>query len=86
MKKRVYDDDDGRVVADMSVVERPPLLLPRLRRRPGAEQEQAPDQPLLSREDRRAVVLGSLSAVLAIGLVFLAAAALVIGVMLLLWD
>ena len=85
MKKRVYDDDDGRTVADMSGIERPPLLLPRFRRKDKDEEEQTPDGPELSREDRRAVLAGSIGAVLVIALIFLAAAALVIGLMLTVW-
>ena len=85
MKKRVYDDDDGRTVADMSGIERPPLLLPRFRRKDKDEEGQRSDGPELSPEDRRAVLVGSIGAVLVIALIFLAAAALVIGLMLTVW-
>ena len=86
MKKRVYDDDDGRTVADMSGIERQPLLLPRFRRkqRDGEEDAPAPEEEW-SREDRRAVILGSIGAVLLIGVVFLAAAAAVIALLLTVW-
>ena len=85
MKKRVYDDDDGRTVADMSGIERQPLLLPRFRRKDKAAEEPETDGLGWSREERRAVVLGSIGAVLVIAFVFLAAAALVIGLMLTVW-
>ena len=67
----------------MSGIERPPLLLPRFRRKDKAADKA--DGPDWSREDRRAVVLGSIGAVLVIAFVFLAAAALVIGLMLTVW-
>ena len=30
-EKKIYSDDDGRVIADMSGIERQPLVLPRLK-------------------------------------------------------
>ena len=33
MKNRTYDDDDGRVIADMSDLRRQPMVLPRLSKR-----------------------------------------------------
>ena len=89
MKKRVYDDDDGRTVADMSGIERQPLLLPRFRRRQrdgeGPDTDAPASEDEWSREDRRAVLVGSIGAVLLIGVVFLAAAAAVIALMLTVW-
>ena len=88
MKKRVYDDDDGRTVADMSGIERQPLLLPRFHRkdRDGEEQaDAAAPEEEWSREDRRAVIFGSIGAVLLIGVIFLAAAAAVIALLLTVW-
>ncbi|MBR5428973.1 MAG: hypothetical protein IK116_00430 [Firmicutes bacterium] len=77
MKKREYDDDDGRTVADMSGIERQPLLLPRFRRR----REKQLSSAGWGREERRAVLLGAMSASLAIALVFIAAGAVVIGIL-----
>ena len=42
MQQRNYDDDDGRVVADMSGLERQPMLLPR---RPKRKKENAAATP-----------------------------------------
>ena len=76
-KKKTYDDDDGRTVVDMSEVDPMPVLLPRFRRRkdePTSEHE-------MSKEDRRAVMLGAIGAVLLIGGVFIVAGAIVIFLM-----
>ena len=85
-----YDDDDGRTVADMSGIERQPLLLPRLprKRRDAAppEEAQTEPQPAWSKEDRRALISGALGAALLIGAIFVAAGALVIAFLLLLWK
>ena len=78
-KKKNYDDDDGRTIVDMSDVDPMPMLLPRFRRKEKAQSE-------MSKEDRRAVLLGSIGAVLLIGAVFVAAAAIVIWVMTLVWH
>ncbi len=74
-----YGDDDGRTIVDMSDVDPMPMLLPRFRRKEKAQSE-------MSKEDRRAVLLGSIGAVLLIGAVFVAAAAIVIWVMTLVWH
>lgn len=79
MRKKTYDDDDGRVVADMSGVEHQPLLIPRFRRRDDAEA--SPEQQPMSREDRNVILRGAIGASLLIGGVFIAAGALVIWIM-----
>ena len=79
-KKRTYDDDDGRTIVDMSEVDPMPMLLPRFRRK------EQPSENEMSKEDRRAVLLGSIGAVLLIGAIFIAAAALVIFVMTQIWK
>ena len=78
MSKKVYDDDDGRVVADMSGVEHQPLLIPRFRRKdePEAQSEQS-----MSREDRNVILRSAIGASLLIGGVFIAAGALVIWIL-----
>ena len=81
-KKKTYDDDDGRTVVDMSEVDPMPVLLPRFRRRkdePTSEHE-------MSKEDRRAVMLGAIGAVLLIGGVFIVAGAIVIFLMTKIWS
>ncbi len=93
-EKRKYEDDDGRIVADMSGLSSPSMggwLPPR---RPGREKAQAQlqedehpleDQPLTWRE-RLWCTLGALGASLLIGLAFLVGLGLVILLLLLLWS
>ncbi|MBQ3262177.1 MAG: hypothetical protein IJH52_03305 [Oscillospiraceae bacterium] len=81
-KNKTYDDDDGRTVVDMSEVDPMPVLLPRFRRRkdePTSEHE-------MSKEDRRAVMLGAIGAVLLIGGIFIVAGAIVIFLMTKIWS
>lgn len=95
--ERIYEDDDGRTVADMSGIEPQPMLIPRIRKRrdradfrePGAPA--ANDRPWdtsgeLSREERNAAIGGALKAGLLIGGVFLIAGALAILAMQALWS
>ena len=82
MKKNHDFEDDGRTVVDMSEVDPMPVLLPRFRRRkdePTSEHE-------MSKEDRRAVMLGAIGAVLLIGGVFIVAGAIVIFLMTKIWS
>ena len=84
--------DDGRRIADMSAIERPRLLVPGRR---GKEEEELRDEEsllsrpkpeeLMSKEDRRAYLLGAMGAALVIGLIFVGAAAVVILLMLRFW-
>ncbi len=82
-KKRNYEDDDGRVIADMSDLELPNLWRIRRpsRRRPelSAEEPTEPDRPWedgngLSSEDRRIYIFAALKAALLIAGVFIAGA------------
>ena len=82
MQKKQYDDDDGRTIVDMSEVDPMPLLLPRFRR---LRDDEARQEQQMSRDDRRAVLMGSIGAVLLIGGIFIAAAAIVIFVMTKIW-
>lgn len=88
-KKRVYDDDDGHTIADMSGVERQPIFLPRLPRRefpkPPAQQrppetEERPwEETELTPEEKRWYILGALKAALLIALAFAAGLGLIVG-------
>ena len=88
MGKREYDDDDGRVVADMSDVERMPLVIPRIDRDKGSGADmsrqsssasaQSSDQVTLDNEERRAMIKGAVSAALLVGGVIAAAFAALI--------
>ena len=82
-KERKYEDDDGRTIVDMSEVDPMPLLLPRFRRR--KDEAEAAQQTEMSRQDRRAVLLGAMGAVLLIGGIFIVAGAIVIFVMTKIW-
>ena len=82
-KKKVYDDDDGRTIVDMSDVDPMPMLLPRFKK---GKQEQSPTSREFSKDDRRAVVIGAMGAALLIGAIFVAAAAIVICLMLFAWT
>ena len=58
------------------------VLLPRFRRR----KDEAPSTQQMSKEDRRAVMLGAIGAVLLIGGVFIVAGAIVIFLMTKIWS
>ena len=78
-----YDDDDGRVIADMSDLSRQPLLVPQFDRlsksrsksRPDFQEPQEDslkpdyyqDTPTVTREERNAMIKGGLAAGLLIG-------------------
>ena len=81
-KDRKFDDDDGRTIVDMSEVDPMPVLLPRFRRR----KDEVPSEQQMSKEDRRAVMLGAIGAVLLIGGVFIVAGAIVIFLMTKIWS
>ena len=81
-KDRKFDDDDGRTIVDMSEVDPMPVLLPRFRRR----KDEAPSTQQMSKEDRRAVMLGAIGAVLLIGGIFIVAGAIVIFLMTKIWS
>lgn len=100
-RKRVYDDDDGLTIADMSGLERPRLILPRhwdnvpkpaAAQPPEPEQEETVSRPWesardeMSSEDRRVYIFAALRAGLLIGGIYIAGAVLLILVMLALWS
>ena len=78
-------EDDGRVLADMSGVERRALFLPRFRSRSGGQTEPAPGQDL-PREDRSPAVRGALTASLLIAGVFAGGMAIIIALLQLVWN
>ncbi|MBE6026845.1 MAG: hypothetical protein E7229_08050 [Clostridiales bacterium] len=87
-KKKQYDDDDGRVIADMNDIGRQPMIIPRFdhlhkseRRDMGqdTEQETRPEYEVqYSAEERRALIGGTVTAALLIGAVFIVAIGLLI--------
>ena len=78
-RKKTYDDDDGRTIADMSGVSSQPLLIPGRPVGP-KKQEHVPEEPerderpweknqdLMSKEDRRLYILGALKAAHCLGI------------------
>ena len=101
-KKREYDDDDGRTIADMSGVERPNLFTFRstqsLRQGtpPSSEEGDAsePDYSKyynrstdeMSRKEAFMAIMGSLGAALLIAGIFIAVFAVAIVLMLIFWK
>ncbi len=95
--ERIYEDDDGRTVADMSGIEPQPMLIPRIYKRRDRADFREPDAPdandrpwdtsgELSHEERNAAIGGALKAGLLIGLTFLVAGALAIIAMQTMWS
>ena len=86
-KSRPEFEDDGRVIADMSDVGRPNLLIPRLpNKKPSGPEKTAPSGDAFSREERKAAATGALAAALLIALVFIAAGAILIFALQLGWN
>ncbi len=94
MSKKIYDDDDGRTIADMSGIDRPPMLLPRLSRfgkkkkteqTEDGETEAPRPEDQMSRDERRGYIFGALGAALLIGGIFVAAGAIVIFLLTVIW-
>lgn len=83
-RKKRYDDDDGRVIASMSDIERPGRsslhYSDQLKTSAAdeAESAQKPDQPPFTPQERRLYALAALKAALLIGLAFLGGLGLVI--------
>ncbi len=92
-QRRKYDDDDGRTIVDMSELSRPTLMGgfvsegERLRKKsePRAQAAEKPRRPWesseMSREDRRAYILGALGSGLLIALVYIAGLGFLIGLL-----
>jgi hypothetical protein len=88
-RNKVYDDDDGRTIADMSEVSGPSMFLPRKsgRKKPTLEQnEPSGSEQEWDPKDRRIYVFGALRAALLIALVYAVGFALIIGLLLLIWK
>lgn len=73
--KKKYDDDDGRVIADMSFAQSTPLFIPRFKKKSetdGEEKSEDNSEFELTGEERRAFIHGALGAALVIGTIFVA--------------
>lgn len=86
MNKKDTFEDDGRVIADMSGIERPPMLIPRFKKRssedakpaePMGRDDTKPAEPM-GRDDRKAFIKGAVAAGLLVAGVFALAFAAVI--------
>ena len=85
MRKREPFEDDGRTIADMSGVERQPLLLPNLGpiKKAREERKEKRFESSEDKETRKAYVSGAIGATLLIGAIYLGAFALLIVIILL---
>lgn len=87
MGKRQYSDDDGRQIADLSGLE-PSRLGWNKGAAEGEDRSKPRDTALstLDAKETRGVVFGALTAGLLVGAIFIAGAAAVIGICLLIWS
>lgn len=83
-RDRVYDDDDGRTIADMSDVHSGPVLIPRGKRNRHAEPPK-PSEEDWDPRDRKVYIFAALRAALMIALVYAVGFGLLIGLLLLIW-
>ena len=91
INKRQYDDDDGRSFADMSDIERQPMILPRFDHLHNTERKDLGQEPETERrpeyevqytdEERRALIGGTLTAALLVSAVFIVCIGLLIFLM-----
>lgn len=83
-RDRVYDDDDGRTIADMSDISAPSLFRPRSS---GRRRDEKPEQPKedWDPQDRKVYIFAALRAALMIALVYAVGFGLLIGLLLLIW-
>lgn len=95
MRKEYDESDDGRVVADMTGVERRRVMMPkRLTGTRGELQNPVPEKESpsyyyeeeVSSEQRRWYILGTLKAALMIGAVYAVGFGLAILILLLIWN
>lgn len=83
-RDRVYDDDDGRTIADMSDVHSSPVLIPRRKRNRHAEPPK-PAEEDWDPQDRKVYIFAALRAALMIAMVYAVGFGLLIGLLLLIW-
>ena len=83
-RDRVYDDDDGRTIADMSDVYSAPVLIPRRKRNRHTEPPKPPEEDW-NPQDRKVYIFAALRAALMIALVYAVGLGLLIGLLLLIW-
>ena len=86
MNRKEDWEDDGRTIADMSGISRPPLLIPRFRKTSDTPQKPAGQDTGLSRKERGYAALGATMAALLIAMVFMAGIGIAILLMLIFWT
>ena len=89
-KRKVYEDDDGRTIADMSDISHPAAFVPRREKLQRQKTEggfltEEREQPF-TREERRMYVLAALKASLLIGAAFIIGLGVVVLLMVLAWG
>lgn len=85
-KKRVYEDDDGRTIADMSDISAPSLFVPRSvptsKKAPEPQKEKRPwEDTGYSKKERLMIVLGVTKGALLIGLAYILGIGLLVGLL-----
>lgn len=92
-KRKEYEDDDGRTIADMSDLSRPSLLFwhftrPDDRRKPQPVNQRASTLPeeKIPAKTRMWYMLGALKAALLIALAFIVGLGLLVLILLLIWG
>lgn len=87
--KKIYDDDDGRTIADMSGVGAPASMLGAFgKKKPVQDEADSEQKPQLdlTHQERRMYIFGALGAALLIAGAFIVGLGLVILLLLLLWN
>ena len=82
--RKEWDDDDGRVIADMSGIERSGLIVPKIRGRKSSAERK--NESEFTPQERRMYALGALKAALLIALAFIVGLGAAIWLMLLAWT
>lgn len=89
-KPKKYEDDDGRVIADMSGLFRPGRPDSRESRPPEPMEQEREERPWedtgMSREDRRAYIWAAMKAALSMAAIYIVAFGLLIALMIWLWN
>ena len=88
-KRKEYDDDDGRTIADMSWVGAPAPMFGGLgKKKTGHDEPETEQTPPtdLTRKERRMYIFGALGAALLIAGAFIVGLGLAILLMLLIWN
>ena len=95
--QKEWDDDDGRIIADMSGIERPRLLMPRITSKKSASSQRGPEEQTVkernwenesefTQKERRMYMFGALKAALLIAFAFIVGLGAAVWLMLLVWT